>query len=520
MRKPATFLLHFMSVLLLPAQIPADGLVAYWPFDGNFEEAGPHRLYSYSYGAGLAEDRFGMPDRALLLDSFHTCVVTPDHPKLHVHSFSWSFWMRVEQVIDPYVAIIAKRTEKPDNRFSIDIYSRHGSLNSFLCNQEGEESYVRSSLWIPKLRTWHHIAVTGDYHLMDYSIYADGIRIGREDLNVTQFYDGNPLTFGNMMFHGYTEQPAFVGRLDDIRLYDRALTAQEVQALAADQRDEKPLGLDWMMKDLPDGRYLALYTEQNKTISPRPFVFDLARSRPIWQNAGFVAGCLLITCCLTIWALRARHTRTNRLRQTELAKLKAIEQERSRIARDLHDDLGSGLSAIGLLTEIARQKSTDPARDVEIQKIAVTSTELSRKIREIIWLVSARFDNLNSLTSYVNHFAVELFADAPTELEVRLPPHIPAMALSGEHRRAYFQAIKIALLKIQHAAPDRVVLAFSINTPLETTVQYTGSDVFSPELDQPSAFSLAVEKLKEHGSDFYLQKDIDIILHFVLPAVQ
>ena len=74
---------------------------------------------------------------------------------------------------------------------------------------------------------------------------------------------------------------------------------------------------------------------------PRPFVFDLARSRPIWQNAWFVAGCLLITGGLTIWALRARHTRTNRLRQTELAKLKVIEQERSRIARDLHDDLNA-----------------------------------------------------------------------------------------------------------------------------------------------------------------------------------
>jgi hypothetical protein len=239
--------------------------------------------------------------------------------------------------------------------------------------------------------------------------------------------------------------------------------------------------------------------EKKGIITSEPFMVELKQGIPLWEENWIIGACLVIACSLTVVLLRNRFTHDARLRAKEMEKFKVLEIERSRIARDLHDDLGSGLSAIGLLTEIARQKSPNPELNVEIRKMATTAVDLSRKIREIIWMVSARFDNLESFISYLNQYAVEIFSEGPTELKLNLPHDIPVADLKGEGRRAIFIAIKTALEHLLEASVPWVQVDLSDIASSRIILRYPGPDIFSPLLEKPTPFSRAIGKLNETG---------------------
>lgn len=518
MRKPAVLLFVFLQITLAGhTQLPTDGLVAYWPFNGNVQDEGPNRLPTQPHRVSWTKDRFGRPNSAIYLNNAQRAYVeVPDHPVLHLYNFSYSFWMLADNGLINDAFFIAKRLEKPANRFSIAVYPRNYMLNTFICDSVGNENYFHSlSLWTPRLHTWHCLTVVGDYRNLSYWMYIDGELAGRADLNIAAAYDRHPLAFGvwvlNDRFGDF-----FRGKLDDIRIYKRALTPEEVRRIAADRPGGKAIGTDWMRHELPDGRYVAHFTERNNIISTTPYLFELKQQQPFWQNRWFLGGGVLVAVLLALLAQHLRRRQKIRAQQLELVRLKAVEQERSRIARDLHDDLGSGLGAIGLLTEIARQKSRDPGLDTEIRQMAATSAALSRKIREIIWLVSARFDRWENLVSYLNHFAVELFADSSTELEVQLPPETPAATLGGEQRRAFFQAVKTALLLLHKHAPVRLRLSFSPQSPFTVTIQYDGPDYFSTELGPATELGQTLMKLRQTGGAFGINGESPLTLYFSL----
>jgi len=166
-----------------------------------------------------------------------------------------------------------------------------------------------------------------------------------------------------------------------------------------------------------------------------------------------------------IWAIfQYRRNKRELQRQLEEEKRQALESERERIARDVHDDLGSGLSALSLMTEIAQYKSSTDDLKKELLKINSASRELSGKIREVIWMVNAKHDSLASLFSYMNQYALELLDNAEIDCNIALPDPIPDATISGELRRTLFLAFKEALNNIlKHAGATKVVVDFSAN---------------------------------------------------------
>jgi signal transduction histidine kinase len=179
---------------------------------------------------------------------------------------------------------------------------------------------------------------------------------------------------------------------------------------------------------------------------------------------GMIAGIvlLLITGFLLFRSFRLRK---------KLEQQQAIINERKRISADLHDDVGSGLSRIMLLTELVKNEAKTPETRKEAEKIAAISKELSANISEIIWALNANNDNLESLVAYIRRYAAEFFDDSAVNIKITSTGEITGIPISGELRREIFYTVKEALHNIyKHSQATEAKLAFAIKDELLTIV--------------------------------------------------
>ena len=155
-----------------------------------------------------------------------------------------------------------------------------------------------------------------------------------------------------------------------------------------------------------------------------------------------------------VWVARRRLRR-----KLELAhRQRAIERERTRIAKDIHDDLGASLTRITLLSQSARGELDDPPRAAaDLDRIYGTARELTRAMDEIVWAVNPKHDTLDSLATYLGRFAQDFLGTAGIRCRLRLPVELPTWPLTAEVRHNLFLAFKESLNNVvKHAAASEV----------------------------------------------------------------
>lgn len=165
-----------------------------------------------------------------------------------------------------------------------------------------------------------------------------------------------------------------------------------------------------------------------------------------WQTWWFI-GLFLATFGGTVaWtvglALRRRHQRHLKL----VRQLHAAERARTQIARDIHDDLGSSLTEIGLLGALAVREATSPseARQQTVRMIARTE-ELARKLDEAVWAVNPKNDSLKHLASYLCNLAKEFLEPTAIHCRLDVAADLPDVPLAAEVRHNLFLAGKEAV---------------------------------------------------------------------------
>ncbi len=143
----------------------------------------------------------------------------------------------------------------------------------------------------------------------------------------------------------------------------------------------------------------------------------------------------------------------------------ALDRERARIARDIHDDLGCRLTKIVLLTEIALRNSSKGSDPTErVRQISSTAREGMQSLDETVWAINPRNDTLADLIDYIGQFAVELLEAADIRCHLDLPDHPPTRSLSAEVRHNLFLAVKEALNNIvRHSHAREVRLRVTTN---------------------------------------------------------
>jgi signal transduction histidine kinase len=167
-----------------------------------------------------------------------------------------------------------------------------------------------------------------------------------------------------------------------------------------------------------------------------------------WQTTGFRLTALALLVVVSgglVW-FETRRRLHRKLERAE--RQRDIERERTRIARDIHDDLGAQLTRITMISESARgdsQQGDANAVATSLGKIYDMSRELTRSMDEIVWAVNPRHDTLESFASYLERFAQDLLATAGIRCRLNLPVHFPEWHLTADVRHNLFLACKEAL---------------------------------------------------------------------------
>jgi ligand-binding sensor domain-containing protein/signal transduction histidine kinase len=142
------------------------------------------------------------------------------------------------------------------------------------------------------------------------------------------------------------------------------------------------------------------------------------------------------------YALRRRHQR--QLERVE--HLHALERERTRIARDIHDDLGGSLTEIGYLGALAVRdcQSLEGARE-QLTRITERTRELARRLDETVWAVNPKNDSPGQLATYLCHFAREFLEPTAIHCRLDISNNLPEVTLTAEVRHNVFLVVKEAL---------------------------------------------------------------------------
>jgi signal transduction histidine kinase/ligand-binding sensor domain-containing protein len=156
----------------------------------------------------------------------------------------------------------------------------------------------------------------------------------------------------------------------------------------------------------------------------------------------------------------------------QLARLEqqhAIESDRARIAKDIHDDVGAGLTQITLLTELARREPERVGKHLE--RIAGSARQLTRAMDEIVWAVDPQHDTLEGLMDYISAYAEDYLRMAGIRCRMDLPVMLPAARVEAELRYNLFLALKEALNNVvKHAQATEVWLRLRLEPKTFTLI--------------------------------------------------
>ena len=191
------------------------------------------------------------------------------------------------------------------------------------------------------------------------------------------------------------------------------------------------------------------------------FAFYLAPQ--FYQTKAFFAFSALIIALAGVGLHQVRVRVLRRIHNLEHQK--ALALERTRIARDIHDDLGARLTQIDLLTGLA-QRDLEPEHDAagHVRKIAARSQEITQSVDEIVWALNPKNDSVRSLLGYVRAYVQEYLGDAGLRAQFDWLDAIPAIHLGAESRHNLFLVVKEALHNVvRHARATEVVVRVTWN---------------------------------------------------------
>lgn len=452
------------------------------PFDEDGSDATGHRHHAQvRNNAGITTERFRLGGGAATFDGVSGYYQIPSFaPAVSNAQRSVAFWLRASKASGekPNKIFIGWGDPSPVNGVRFDIGL-----------EEADDSRLRTefNFFFVVSTTdrvnfcdgaWHHVAVTYDGERLSY--YVDGRTYGRpvkprDPVNTVRSVAGTVIGAGVREGGGFAGRVSrfFCGELDDVGIWDTALTELDVALLhglgtvgdndlrwleAARKLWQQPAetvarinGRTWRRVDgLPGregdcvqtggpngaGSFLVLAGHGGLQVSPQWW-----ESRTL-QLTG-VGVLLAVAGVLAAWSVNRMRWRWQ-LRQIEERERK--ESERRRLAQDLHDDLGSGLTEIMLLGDLAGKErlSADDLK-ARLASVARKSRDLVAAVDEIVWTANPVNDELPKLVDYLCAHAQRFLGATGIACRIEVGEHLPVRPISAKARHHVLLALKEAL---------------------------------------------------------------------------
>ena len=239
-------------------------------------------------------------------------------------------------------------------------------------------------------------------------------------------------------------------------------------------------------------RFLVRAVKSDGTMSTHPAAISFRILAPVWQRWWFftLMGLVMAGLGYIIYQYRV-----NRLLE--------LERVRTRIATDLHDDIGSSLSRMAILSEVLKQdrEVMPPASIERLTDIAETSRSLVDTMSDIVWSIDPRRDDLRSVILRVRHFASDVLESQGVNWKLEAAPELDRIKLNPEQRRHLFLIFKEAINNIaRHARSTNVSLTIkATDHQLRAEISDDGSGFISPDSSHSNEDGEGGHGLGGHG---------------------
>ncbi|MGC4014803.1 MAG: two-component regulator propeller domain-containing protein [Luteolibacter sp.] len=207
-------------------------------------------------------------------------------------------------------------------------------------------------------------------------------------------------------------------------------------------------------------------TTGNGLWSTTPAAIKISLAPHFWETGWFRTLVVVSALALVGWIVRRRERMKARRKIEALKREQAVQTERARIARDLHDDVGASLTQVALLSELAQgDLTTRPERaSAHINEIFTTAQDVTRSLDEIVWAVNPAHDTLESFATFLGAFVQNYTRSAGLTARLDLPASLPGIPLSSVIRHHVYLATKEILHNVvKHAWATEVQLSLSLH---------------------------------------------------------
>jgi len=228
----------------------------------------------------------------------------------------------------------------------------------------------------------------------------------------------------------------------------------------------------------------------------------------VWQTGWFVVLTGLVAVGAVAGAVRAAVVRRMRTKLERLRQRHALEEERARIARDIHDDVGARLTKISLLSTLTERDLSDPGKTAEhIGEISDAVREVTGSLDEVVWAVDPGNDTLDNLATYLCQYAEEFLGDTSVRCRLKIPALLPSATLSSAVRHDVFLVVKESLnnvAKHAHASTVWLGLAFE-NGGLTITVEDDGCGFDEATVRRGNGLNNMASRISRLGGTFRME---------------
>jgi ligand-binding sensor domain-containing protein/signal transduction histidine kinase len=374
------------------------------------------------------------------------------------------------------------------------VFGKVDGLASVQCNGVSKPAGWKSRdgrLWFPTIRGV--VAMEASISINDRPppVVIEEVRAGRELLPLERLTNGATLKVAP-------------GR-GDLEIQYTALSLQVPEKVRFQYRLE-PMDPEWVeagaqrfayYNSVPPGRYRfqVIACNNDGVWNETGAVLAIQMLPHYWQTWWFKTTAAAAFVILFVAFYRAR-----------VERLREIERLRIQIASDLHDDVGSRLTKVAMVTELVdRQTPPTDRSKTHIENISGTVREITRAMDEIVWTINPRNDTLDNLANYVFQYAQEYFQNTGVRCRLDVPAELPDHSISTEERHNLFMAVKEAFNNVlKHAGATEVRVGLTVAGNLLTIIIADNGRGISPDVTGPAGDGLAnmKQRLQQIGGRF------------------